>query len=480
MFYTRIFSFFALLGFYLLSLSPAVRADEARYVPDSQSQVQLSFAPIVKHVTPAVVNIYTSKKVAVQQPSPFMADPMFQHFFGGQGGFGGMPRERVVSSLGSGVIIDPQGIVVTNNHVIVSPDDIRVVLADRREYKAQVVIADASSDLTLLRLLDEKGNPIKNANFPALDFVNSDSVQVGDLVLAVGNPFGVGQSVTSGIVSALARPAGGISDFNFFIQTDAAINPGNSGGALVNMKGDIIGINTAIYSRTGGSNGIGFAIPSNMVVSLIQNIQPDGSIARPWIGAGYQEVTPDIAKSLGMDTPTGVLITDVFDDTPAAEAGLKSGDVILSLNSQRVDDIQGFKYRVATAPLNHDLDLTLRRNGKTIERTVKLELPPEIPARDMTLLKGAHPLGGMTVMNLSPRVAIDMGLNPKLKGVIVAIPGNSTAARLGFQKGDIIMSVNKMNITSTAQLKTLLADRLYGWNIMFQRDGQQLNLRVTQ
>ena len=282
----------------LYALNPALAADKR--LPSSQREIKLSFAPLVKRAAPAVVNIYT-KRVVQSRRSPFFNDPFFRQFFGNDVLKFGAPRKRVENSLGSGVIVRSEGIVITNNHVIKKADQIRVVLSDRRELAAKVILADEKTDLAVLRLQDVDG-PL-----PYLKLKDSDDLEVGDLVMAIGNPFGVGQTVTSGIVSALARAADGISDFSFFIQTDAAINPGNSGGALITMDGSLVGINTAIYSRGGGSQGIGFAIPSNMVARIIDNAVDGAKVVRPWFGAAGQALTPDLMSSLGLKRPTGVL-----------------------------------------------------------------------------------------------------------------------------------------------------------------------------
>ncbi len=455
-------------------------AEAAREVPKSRQEMQLSFAPLVKRVTPAVVNIYTKRKVQVTL-SPFMADPMFQRFFGNQFGFGGMNKERVVSSLGSGVIIDPRGVVVTSHHVIENSEDIVVVLSDRREFSAEVILADPSSDLAFLVLDIDKDALLEDEVLPHLAPVDSDLVEVGDLVLAVGNPFGVGQTVTSGIVSALSRSAQGVSDFNFFIQTDAAINPGNSGGALVDMNGDLIGVNTAIYTRSGGSNGIGFAIPSNMIRALLRNMQGDGTVLRPWLGASYQDMTSEIAESLGIKRPRGVLIASIFKDSPAQRGGLQVGDIILEMNETRVDDVASLKFRVATVSTKEFTKFQILREGALIERQVKLDIPPEKPERDARTLEGSHPLGGITVANLSPRVALELGMAPDKTGVVVmqATPGN-TRTRFGLQKGDIVESVNGRAITSTQQLEAIMQDRLYGWNIVIRRGNKRLGIRVER
>jgi serine protease Do len=443
--------------------------DLPRALPQSQAQVQLSFAPIVKQAAPAVVNIYTKRRVQVESPlSPLMQDPVFRQFFAQR--FGARQRERVVSSLGSGVIVDPRGTVVTSNHVISGSDDIIAVLSDGREFSAKVTVADKSSDLALLKL-DTKGTKV-----PALPIISSDTLQVGDLVLAIGNPFGVGQTVTSGIVSALARSAAGVSDYQFFIQTDAAINPGNSGGALVNMQGQLIGINTAIYSQSGGSIGVGFAIPSTMVSALLRN-ESMGTVVRPWLGGAYKNVDGEIAKALALPAIRGALVTDVVDASPAAGAGLLPGDVILRFGEADIENADALKFRVAVAELNQPIPLVVQRDGSMKILTLTLKAPPEIPARDVRVLKGSHPLGGVTVMNLSPRVALELNMPLEGKGVVISTiaPGSG----FGLQAGDQILTVNGTNVTSTQQLEQLLRKPSRGWRITFQRGENTLELSVN-
>ncbi|HKF70352.1 MAG TPA: trypsin-like peptidase domain-containing protein, partial [Stellaceae bacterium] len=300
-------------------LGPAV----AQTAPRSREAIRLSFAPIVKQAAPAVVNVF-SRRVVRTSASPFADDPFFRRFFGNRSPFG-LPQERVQNSLGSGVIIDPDGLIVTNHHVIQEAQEITVVLSDRREFEAKVLRSDERTDLAVLKI-DQKGERL-----PTLELGDSDALQVGDLVLAIGNPFGVGQTVTSGIVSGLARTAIGISDFRSFIQTDAAINPGNSGGALVDVDGKLVGINTAIYSRSGGSIGIGFAIPTSMVRAVVEGAKTGKLIARAWLGATGQPVTAEIAQAAGLDRPRGALVKEVVAESPAAQAGIRPGDVIVAI-----------------------------------------------------------------------------------------------------------------------------------------------------
>ena len=321
---------------------------------------------MVKRVTPAVVNVYAAR--VIENRNPFMNDPLFRRFFGT------VPREQVMRSLGSGVIVDPSGLVVTNYHVIEGASEVKVALSDKREFDAEIVLKDEHSDLTILRL---KG---ANEKFPVLDFANSDDLQVGDVVLAIGDPFGVGQTVTHGIVSALARTQVGISDYQFFIQTDAAINPGNSGGALVDLNGRLVGINTAIYSRSGGSQGIGFAIPANMVRVVVASAKGgSAAVKRPWLGAKLQEVTAEIADSLGLKRPSGALVANVAAGGPAARAGIKTGDVIAAIDGTVVDDPNSFDYRFATKPLGGSAQVTLLRQGREMTVAVGLQTAPESP-----------------------------------------------------------------------------------------------------
>src|SRR5581483_11115224 len=312
---------------------------QTRVVPPSAEALRMSYAPIVKRAAPAVVTVSAAKAVEVR--NPLFEDPFFRRFFGG--GFG-EPREQMQRSLGSGVIIDASGLVVTNNHVVEGADQVKVTLSDRREFDVAVVLKDARTDLAVLRI------KVGRERFPMLEFGNSDELQVGDVVLAIGNPFGVGQTVTHGIVSAVARTQVGISDYQFFIQTDAAINPGNSGGPLVDMAGRVVGINTAIYSRSGGSQGVGFAIPANMVRVIVASAQRGGSIKRPWLGASLQAVTPDLADQFNLKRPAGAVVTNVIPTGPAARAGLRTGDVIVSVDGQTVDDPNAFNYRFVTRP----------------------------------------------------------------------------------------------------------------------------------
>jgi Do/DeqQ family serine protease len=462
----------ALAAAVLLAGLPApASAESPRVVPESQVTIKQSFAPVVKRVAPAVVNVYVSHRVE-QVVSPFADDPFFSRLFGENFG---IPRERIQNSLGSGVLVSPEGVVVTNNHVIQGGGEaeITVALSDGREFPAKVVIKDEQTDLAVLRL-DAKG-----AQFPALEFDDSDSLEVGDLVLAIGDPFGVGQTVTSGIVSALARTQVGISDYQFFIQTDAAINPGNSGGALVDMDGRLAGINTAIFSKSGGSHGIGFAIPSNMVRLVVQAALKGGKVQRPWLGASLQPVTSDIVDSLGLDRPSGALVKDVHANGPAARAGIHAGDVIVSVDGKPVQDPQAFQYRFATKGLGGSADLSVVRKGQPVKATVALIAAVEDPPRDMRDLSGNHPLAGAKVANLSPAVAAELGLDDEGRGVVVLeVEEKTPAQRLGVQRGDVIVGINNSKVGSVAELVTALTPSRGGWRLSLERGGRLFNLNI--
>lgn len=436
--------FFAPL-YCLIFLSSLAQAQ----VPSSAQQVQLSYAPVVKEASPAVVNIYTQRRIETR--SPFANDPFFRRFFGDGFGFG-MPRERVDRSLGSGVIVSADGLVVTNYHVAGKADEIKVVLNDRREYDAQIVVSDERTDLTILKIQPGK-SPL-----PMIDVGDSDSLEVGDLVLAIGNPFGVGQTVTSGIVSALARTGVGVTDYQFFIQTDAAINPGNSGGALVDMNGRLVGVNTAIYSRSGGSNGIGFAIPTAMVRSLLIAAKGDGEVRRPWLGVDGQAVTSDIAAALGLERPMGVLIDTIYPGSPADKAKLRSGDIVTAVNGVDIADNDSLRFRVGTLPVGETASISYIRGGKTRTAKTTLTQPPAEPKKNETVLEGRGILAGVKVANLSPAYADELRLPLTTSGVIVtAIDRRAPARRLGlFRPGDILREVASKRIERVSDLTSLI------------------------
>jgi Do/DeqQ family serine protease len=457
----------ALLSLSVLVAVPALAQNAPapdRRVPASQAELQLSYAPIVQHVQPAVVNVFATKMV--QNHNPFLDDPIFRRFFGLQGG----PQQQMLRSLGSGVMIDPSGLVVTNVHVIEDADQVKVSLSDKREFEADIVLKDKRSDLAVLRLKDV------HEKFPTLDFANSDQLTVGDVVLAIGNPFGVGQTVTHGIISALARTQVGITDYQFFIQTDAAINPGNSGGALVDMNGRLAGINTAIYSRSGGSQGIGFAIPANMVRVVVASAKSGGkAVKRPWLGADLQMVEPKIAEAMGLKLPNGALVANVEPGSPGARAGLKVEDLIVAVDGQAVEDPNAFDYRFATHPIGGTAQIDVQRAGKPVKLTVPLE--PDLGSHEI-VSSSKSPLQGAKFANISDAVASEFHLNQDTEGVVMTDPGAGTpAAKLGFKRGDIIIGINTHRINRTSDLQKATSEKVPSqevpyWRIVGIHDGQ--------
>jgi Do/DeqQ family serine protease len=450
----------------LSSLMSAAPAQERR-VPSSLNDIRLSYAPIVQRAAPTVVNVYAAKTVVAQ--NPFGDDPIFRRFFGQQGG-----GEQVQRSLGSGVLVDASGLVVTNNHVIEGADQVKVSLADKREFEAEMVLKDTRSDLAVLRL------KAPGERFPVIEFSDSDSLQVGDVVLAIGNPFAVGQTVTHGIVSAVARTQVGITDYQFFIQTDAAINPGNSGGALVDTSGRLVGINTAIFSRSGGSQGIGFAIPANMVKVVVASAKGGGSaVKRPWLGAHLQAVTPEIAESMGLKRPTGALVASLSGGSPAARGGLKIGDLITAIDGQEVEDPNAFDYRFATKSLGGNAKLGIVRAGKETAVTVALEPLPDTP-HDELVIQARSPFQGAKVSNLSPALADDLRLDPSTDGVVITeVTDGSPAQSLGFHRGDLVLTVNNQKIAKTRDLEKAASQPSRVWRITIMRGGQQMSVVLS-
>ncbi|MES2752298.1 MAG: DegQ family serine endoprotease [Pseudomonadota bacterium] len=445
--------------------APALAQD--RFVPTSPNQLRMSYAPIVQRVQPAVVNVYAAK--TVQNRNPLLEDPMFRRFFGVPGN----QPEQMQRSLGSGVMVDASGLVVTNNHVIEGADQVKISLSDKREFEAEIVLKDSRTDLAVLRIKEAK------EKFPTLEFSNSDDALVGDVVLAIGNPFGVGQTVTHGIISALARTQVGITDYQFFIQTDAAINPGNSGGALVDMTGKLIGVNTAIFSRSGGSQGIGFAIPANMVRVVVASAKGGGTaVKRPWLGARLQTVTPEIAETLGLKRPSGALVANVADGSPSARGGLKLSDLIVAIDGQVIDDPSAFDYRFATRPLGGTAQIEVQRGGKPLKLSVALEAAPDT-GRDEIVIKSRSPFQGAKFSNISPALADELKLDTSIEGVVVIdLADNAPAAGVGFRKGDIVLAVNGQKIVKTADLEKASRETSRLWRITVLRGGQQINVTL--
>ena len=428
-----------------------------RAVPESQAQIQLSFAPIVREAAPAVVNVYSSR--TVQQRVSF---------------FSRRTREREQNSLGSGVIVDASGVIVTNNHVVQGADELRVVLADRREYEAVILLTDEASDLAILKV--ETDEPL-----PVLPFDMGGEGEVGDLVLAIGNPFGVGQTVTSGIISALARTDVGDTDFASFIQTDAAINPGNSGGALVNMDGELIGVNTMIFSRSGGSNGIGFAIPVDLVSRIVDTAMSEGELIRPWLGARLQPVTSDLAAAFGLDRPRGALINEIYPNAAADDAGLRQGDIVLAVDGHEVNNDSGTRFRLATHATGDDARFTVLRDGRELFLDVPVLPAPGIADPVPYEPQGANPFVGTALLELSPAFNESVGIDSFEEGLVVRnVVRRSVAARFGFRPGDRIVELDGRRIADLDDFEDGLAvlDGEEVWPIAVIRRGQRIEANI--
>ncbi len=450
------FAFFCLLLAWGLSVQQVFAQ-----TPQSKQQLQLSFAPIVEKAAPAVVNVYAKRRINPQGRSLF-DDPFFGDFFGRPF----RSRPRVQNSLGSGVLVRSDGVVVTNHHVIEGSDALTIVMPDQREFQAELLLADARTDLAVLKLKTKK-----NIVFPVLDYQTEDDVKVGDLVLAIGNPFGVGQTVTSGIVSALARTQVGVSDFQSFIQTDAPINPGNSGGALVTMQGRLLGVNTAIYSRTGGSVGIGFAIPSNMVRRVVEAALGDGKIRRPWLGAGLQNVSQELVVTLGLARPMGALVLEIHPASPFAKAGLKSGDVIIGADNMPIERPEELRYRMAIREIGERVNLRYLRAGKIRAAIITTISAPEEPARNSQTVTAQNLFYGVEFSNINPAIAEELGLSYAARGVVVT--GVRTKGRLNLRVGDIIEKINGAKTVTVQDALKIINKTKRGWSIELRR-GQRL------
>ena len=458
----------ALLLPLIWSARPTDAQAQRREVPPSREAVQYTYAPIVRKAAPAVVNVYVRSRVKTFV-SPFARDPFFRHFFGDR--FGDR-RERMQNALGSGVIVSPDGIVVTNTHVVKASGktEIRVALSDQREFDARILTQDEKTDITILKI------EAKGEEFPFMKFENSDNLEVGDLVLAIGNPFAVGQTVTSGIVSALARSQ--IESEAVFIQTDAAINPGNSGGALVDMSGRLVGINTAIFSRSGGSNGIGFAIPSNLVRLFVESARSGKEVVRPWLGARLEDITRDIAEALGLSRRAGAVVTRIYNDAPADRAGLEPGDVITHVDGFEVVNARSVTYRLTTRGVGKSTKLKVMRKGKPVIINVRLNAPPKPKQNDIRNLSGDHPFDGARVQNILPPTAEELDLNSVDGVVILAVRRGGIARQLGFRAGDVILKVAGQEIRNVKDLQDAVQRPKRYWRISFQRNGRVNNVTI--
>jgi len=407
----------------------------AQEIPQSAAQMQLSFVPLVKQATPAVVSIY-AKIMTQERRTPLQSDPFFERFFREQAA----PRPRVQNSLGSGVILSADGIVVSNYHVVGMATEITVVLSDRREFSAHVLLGDAEADLAILKI-----DAPEDLSF--LPLRDSDSVEVGELALAIGNPFGVGQTVSSGIVSGLARSGvSGDTGRGYFIQTDAPINPGNSGGALIDMAGRLIGVNTSILTRSGGSNGIGFAIPADLIAAFVaQAEEGQTEFARPWAGVSGQLLDSDMAATLGLDRSGGIILSGLHQVSPFRQAGLEVGDVIIEVGGEQVNTPSEMIYRMGVAGVEKQVEIRYLRGSQEHSTRVRLMPAPDLPPRDMRIMKEPHPFAGLTLVRINPAVLAELSLRLEIEGVAVSETG-AGAARAGLRVGDVIQAINGVDV----------------------------------
>jgi len=427
------------------SYSPLV-PQTPRYIEETSR----AFSDIVKAVSPVVANI-SSTKIIKRQPSPF--DDFFDFFYPFPDN---RPKRWREQSLGSGVIVSNDGYIVTNNHVIEQAEDIKVTLFDKRSFKAKVVGADPKTDIAIIKI-DAKEIPI-------VPFGDSDKLQVGEFVLAIGNPFGLNNTVTMGIISAVGRADVGVAEYEDFIQTDAAINPGNSGGPLVNIQGEIIGINTAIFSRTGGYQGIGFAVPSNMVVRIMDQLIKEGKVVRGWLGVTIQELTPELAQKFGLKALEGALVSDVAKGSPAHKAGIIRGDVILEFNGKKVRDVSSLRNIVAQAKIGSQVEIRiLRKDKEMVVKAAIMELPSEAAEAVPGSFEGSDAVGNIlssiAVTDLTPVIARQLGVDKDEKGVvIVKVDPGSSAEEAGLRKGDIIQEIDRQNIRNQSDFNKVISN----------------------
>jgi len=457
--------FFVAASVALMFAQPVIAATD---IPVSNAQIKLSFAPVVKKSTPSVVNIFTKRTISAKA-SPFANDPFFADMFRSFG----PPAPRVQSSLGSGVILSSDGLVVSNYHVVGEADQIRVVLSDRREFDADVLLADKQSDLAVLKLRGVK-------DLPAIKLRRSKDVEVGDLVLAIGNPFGVGQTVSSGIISGLARSGGAIGKArSYFIQTDAPINPGNSGGALVDMQGALVGINTSILTRSGGSNGIGFAIPADLVASFLKQAQAGNTtFIRPWAGIVGQPVDSTLFEGLGLSRPEGMVIADIHPKSPFAKAGLRKGDVVTAINGNPVNGPAEMLYNMSVLGTGGAADVAYVSRGKAERATVQMIVAPDTPARNRQTISGNSPLDGLTIVRINPAVIAETDLAINAEGVVV-VKATGIAARLGFRRGDVLRGVNNHTIATVKDALKAANLTTSRWDVTLERRGQVMTMRFN-
>ncbi len=455
---------------------PAIRTPFAPRVPAQIVETSKAFSEIASAVSPAVVNISTTKVVR-REPFPFSEDPFFD-FFSPFHDFG-LPKKWKEQSLGSGVIVSRDGYIITNNHVVEQSEDIRVTLYDKRSFKGTVVGSDPKTDIAVIK--------ISSDNLPTVPWGDSDKLQVGEFVLAIGNPFGLSHTVTMGIISAVGRANVGIADYEDFIQTDAAINPGNSGGPLVNIKGELIGINTAIFSRSGGYQGIGFAVPSNMARLVMDQLMKQGKIVRGWLGVTIQDITPELSQKFGLKDSKGALVGDISKGSPAEKAGIMRGDVILEFNGKDITSVGSLRNMVAQSKVGSQVKLKLLRNGKENEVTAVIaELPKEAamaPAEPLPEDIQRNAFSGFTVMDLSREIARQLGLGAGEKGVVVIrVEAGSAADEAGLKKGDVIQEIDKKRVTGIGDFKKITSSIEPGDTALLfvNREGRRFYVTIKE
>ncbi len=438
-----------------------------------------NFVEIAKSVKPAVVNIAatrTGKAGEGPQGSPF-DDPFFRRFFGDEFKRD-MPKERKEKGQGSGVIVDPSGLIITNNHVVNKADDIRVVLSDKREFKAKLIGTDSKTDIAVIKIEATGLSPIA--------WADSDQLEVGEFVLAVGSPFGLTQTVTMGIVSAVGRASMGIAEYEDFIQTDAAINPGNSGGALVNVRGELVGINTAIFSQSGGNMGIGFAVPSNLAHSIMDQLVRTGKVVRGWLGVSIQELSPELAAQFGMTETKGVLVSDVMEDSPAKKAGFERADVIVEFDGKPMDSPTHLRNAVAQTPLGKKVSIKLIRDKKPKALDVTIVEQPKSMAQSGSeeseeSIAPTGVLSDLEVHELTEELAGRYGIKSSERGVVVTrVKPGSMAEEIGVREGDLILEVNRKAVTSLKTYERLRSglSKDQAVLLLVKRQGRSLYLTL--
>lgn len=467
-------SIFAMTGLFLvMAIVPATHAADEKVshqAAEILSSIGQATAEIAEAVRPAVVNISTMRTVKVQGGiNPFFDDPFFRRFFGDQFR---APRERKTANLGSGVIVDQSGYILTANHVIQGADEIKVTLSDKREFKGKIIGTDVMTDIGIIK--------IDAGELPTIKWGDSDRLRVGETVLAIGSPYGLSQTVTMGIVSAVGRANVGIADYEDFIQTDAAINPGNSGGALVNVRGELVGINTAIFSTSGGYQGIGFAIPTNMAKSVMNSLINKGKVIRGWLGVTIQNLTPELAKQFDLKDEKGVLVGDVIEGSPAEKAGLQRGDIITEFGGRKIDEPNQLRNMVANTEPGQSVEMKIIRENKKVTLKVTIsDIPTDMQkpsAREYDNL-----LRGISVQDLTPELYSRFNLPKKLRGVIVTEVAEDSPAALFVMKGDVIQEINRRRISSVDEYAEVVSTISSGKDILLFvfRGGASLYITLT-